>query len=134
MLPRILSAMVAIVPMAMALAQEATSPKYEEVLTKMVETLDGITKTLEMIVDEESAKSQTPELREKAATFLATRKQSESVAPPSPDERDRLAKAFRPQFEKSRKDLIGQIARVQRVPGGVAALQAIRGVFEKSIP
>ena len=131
---RILAALPAFVVVSFALTQEAGPPKYEDVLVKMVETLGQMTKTLELIVDEETAKTSQLALKGQAETFVATRKQSENLAPPSIEERERLAKGFRPQFEKSRKELIGQIARVQRVPGGNAVLQDLRSVFEKTVP
>lgn len=99
---------------------------------KLFESLSGIVKSLEMITDEVSAKAQQPELKTLAQTFLSTRKLSESLPPPSNDQRDRLARAYRPLFEQNRKALLAQIARVQRVPGGLAALQEIRAVFERS--
>lgn len=132
---RLFVAFVVLGPLNWVLAQEgAAQPKYEEVLGKLVETMGQMTKTLEMIVDEESAKANQAALKGLAETFIATRKQSEALAPPSVEERERLARNYRPQFEKGRKELIGQIARVQRVPGGNVVLQEIRGVFEKAVP
>ena len=105
--------------------------KYEEVLQKLVEALGQMTKTLELVVDEDSAKSNTSALRVQAEAFMATRKMSIAIAPPSAEIREKLAQKFRPEFEKARKELLAHIARVQRVPGGNLALQEIRGVFEK---
>jgi len=133
MLMRIFAAIVVLIPVHGGLSQEG-APKYEETLVKLVDTLGQMTKTLEMIVDEDSGKAQQAALRGQAEMFIATRKQSETLAPPSAEEREKLARNFRPQFEKSRKELVGQIARVQRVPGGNLVLQEIRGVFEKSVP
>ncbi len=105
--------------------------KYEEVLQKLNDTLKQMSKTLELIVDEDTAKSNRSALRVQAETFIAARKQSQEMAPPSPETREKLAQKYRAEFEKSRKILVGQIARVERVPGGNATLQEIRGVFEK---
>jgi hypothetical protein len=116
---------------AFAFSQDAGDAKYEETLVKLLETMGQMTKTLEMIVDEPSAKAQRAPLKEQVEVFLKTRKESESLAPPSADVRDKLAQKFRPEFEKSRKTLVAQIARVQRVPGGTATLQDLRDIFEK---
>jgi hypothetical protein len=115
-------------------AQPTPEEKYEEVLRKLLDTLDQTTKTLEKIVDEDSAKANTMDLREQASAFIAARKQSETLAPPSTEVRERLAAKYRHQFEKVRKVLGGQVARVATVPGGNTALQEIRGVFEKNAP
>ena len=74
------------------------------------------------------------DLRDQAAAFIAARKKSQELLPPSNETRERLAAKYRPIFEKARKTLVGQIARVERVPGGNAVLQEIRGVFEKNEP
>jgi hypothetical protein len=123
---------VLLLPLGLAFGQDAKgASKYEEVLQKLVDTMGQITKTLTMIVDEETAKSTRSVLRVQAATFVAVRKQSEELAPPSAEAREKLAQKFRPELEKSRKALVGQVARVQRVPGGAATLQEIRAVFDK---
>ena len=105
--------------------------KHEEVLQKLLGSLQGITKTLEGVTDEATAQSARPELKKQAEEFRTTRKQSEAVPPPTPEARDRIAKEYQPKFVTARKELLAQTARVQRVPGGTAALQEIRGVFEK---
>jgi FtsZ-interacting cell division protein ZipA len=108
--------------------------KYEETLQQLLDSLSQMTKTLAMVVDEESAKSNRSVLRVHAVSFQTARKQSQDLAPPAPDVKEKLAKKYRPEIEKSRKELVAQIARVQRVPGGNATLQEIRGVFEKKDP
>jgi hypothetical protein len=138
---RLFASLLLVVPLAWAPAQDTKeSPakdakgepsKYEEVLQKLVETMGKMTKTLALVVDEETAKSNRSVLKEHAAAFIEARKQSQSLAPPSAEAKEKLAKKFRPEIEKSQKQLVAEVARVQRVPGGNAALQEIRGVFEK---
>lgn len=113
------------------LAQDGDA-KYEETLRGLVTHLADISKILEGVTNEPSAQAAAPQLKEKADGYLALRKKSEEIPPPNAEVRDRLAKKYRPEFEKARKEVVGQIARVQRVPGGLAALQEIRGVFEKN--
>lgn len=127
-----IAAALLLLPVAALTAQDAGEAKYEEVLQKLVDTMGQITKTLEAVIDEETAKASKMPLREQADTFLAARKQSQDLVPPSNEVRERLANKYRPEIEKSYKRLAGQIARVERVPGGNAALQEIRSVFEKN--
>jgi len=125
------AALVCLVPVSLWAAQGADDAKYEDVLQKLLGTLGAITKTLEGVTDADTAKAAHPELRKHAEEFRTTRKQSEDVAPPSPEARERVSKKYQPEFEKARKDLVAQVARVQRVPGGTAALQEIRSVFDR---
>lgn len=111
--------------------QEEADAKYEAVLQKLLGTIGQISKTLETVKDEKSGQEARPELRKQTEEFRATRKKSEELAPPSPEVRERIGKKYQPEFEKARKELAGQVARVQRVPGGPAVLQEIRGVFER---
>jgi len=106
-------------------------PKYEDVLQTLVDTMGKITKTLALVVDEETAKANKALLRTHAAEFIDARKKSRELAPPVGDAKEKLAQKFRAEIEKSRKELAAQVARVQRVPGGNIALQEIRGVFDK---
>ena len=118
---------------AIGLAQEGDA-KYEEVLQSLLGNLKQIAKTLESVTDEATGEAARPELKKQTEEFKATRKKSEELAPPAPETRDRISKKHQPEFEKARKELIAQMARVQRVPGGKAALQEIRSVLEKSTP
>ena len=108
--------------------------KFEEVLQGLLGNLKQITKTLESVTDEATGEAARPELKKQAEEFKATRKKSEELAPPVQETRDRISKKYQPEFEKARKELIAQMARVQRVPGGKGALQEIRSVLEKGAP
>jgi hypothetical protein len=108
----------------------AQEPSHEEVLTKLLGSLQGIGKTLEGITDEATATSARPELKKQVDEFRATRKLSEQVAPPSPESREKIAKDWQPKFIAVRKVLESQIARVQRVPGGKASLDELKAVLE----
>lgn len=130
MMTRILSSVVCVLSSAALIAQDADA-RYEEVLQKLLGGLQSITKTLEGITDEKSAEAARPELRKATEEFRATRKKSAELAPPATEVRERISKKYQPEFEKARKELVGQTARVQRLPGGKAALAEIRGVFER---
>jgi len=127
MIPRV-SYAVAFCTSALVFAQDAS---YEELLQKLLGSLTQITKTLEGITDEKSAETSRPDLRKATEEFRATRKKSEELAPPAAEVRERISKKYQPEFEKARKELVGQEARVRRIPGGKAALAEIRGVFER---
>lgn len=131
MAARLLSASLILALSALVLAQEGADAKYEEVLQKLLGSIGQINKTLETITDEKSADAARPELRKATEEFRATRKKSEDLAPPAAEVRERISKKYQPDFEKTRKELVAQVARVQRIPGGKAALAEIRGVFER---
>jgi hypothetical protein len=115
---------------SLTLVAAAQEPNHEEVLGKLLGSLQAIGKTLEGITDEATATTARPELKKEAVEFGEIRKQSEQVPPPSPEARDRIAKAWQPKFVEVRKTLEAQIARVQRVPGGEACLAELKSVFE----
>jgi hypothetical protein len=121
----------ALVPLGLAHGQ-GSDLKHEDILQKLLGTLQEITKTLGTIKDDASAQAARPDLKKQAEDFRETRKQSEKVPPPTPEARERIAKEFQPKFIAAKKELIAEMARVQRVPGGLAALQEIRSVLEKS--
>ena len=113
--------------LALVVAQE---PNHEEVLGKLLGSLQAIGKSLEGITDEATATSARPELKKQAQEFREVRKLSEQVPPPSPEAREKIAKTWQPKFVEVRKTLEAQIARVQRVPGGKATLEELKVVFE----
>jgi hypothetical protein len=132
---RLVACVLVLLPFALASGQDAKGDsKYEDTLKRLVESMSKMTKTLALIVDEETAKENRSVLRVEAAVFIEARKKSQDLAPPSAEEREKLAQKYRLEIEKTRKELVGQVARVQRVPGGNAALQEIRDVFDKKNP
>jgi hypothetical protein len=108
----------------------AQEPNHEEVLGKLLGSLQAIGKSLEGITDEATATSARPDLKKRAQDFREARKLSEQASPPSPEEREKIAKTWQPKFVEIRKMLEAQIARVQRVPGGKATLEELKPVFE----
>jgi hypothetical protein len=115
---------------SLALAAAAQEPNHDEVLGKLLGSLQAIGKTLEGVTDEATATSARPELKKQAEELVQTRKLSEQVPPPSPEAREKIAKDWQPKFVEVRKVLEAQIARVQRVPGGKATLDELKSVFE----
>jgi hypothetical protein len=136
---RVFAVFTLFVSLALASGQEAKKDpdakkepvKYEDVLQKLVDSMGKITKTLTLVVDEESAQANRAVLRVHATEFVDTRKKSRELAPPVGETKEKLAQKFRLEIEKSKKELTAQVARVKLVPGGNVALQEIRAVFEK---
>src|SRR5205085_9839129 len=82
--------------------------KYEDVLQSLVDTMDKITKTLALVVDEETAKSNKSALKMHAMEFIDARKKSRELAPPASDVKEKLAQKFRTEIEKRGKELAAQ--------------------------
>jgi hypothetical protein len=110
----------------------AQDPTHEEILGKMLGSLEQMGKTLGAINDETTATSARPELKKLADEFRETRKMSETVVPPNPEEREKIAKAWGPKFLQVRKVLEAELARVRRIPGGKETVEELRVVFETS--
>jgi hypothetical protein len=108
----------------------AQEPSHEEVLGKMLGSLQAIGKSLEGITDEATATSARPDLKKQAQEFREAKKLSEQVPPPTPEAREKIQKDWQPKLVEVRKVLEAQIARVQRVPGGKGALEELKSVFE----
>jgi hypothetical protein len=98
---------------------------FEAVLKDMIATMDKLSATLSGVKDEATAKAARPELQKNAEHFVAVRKKSETVRPPTKEEKERLEKEYRPKLFESQKKLFGEIARVRTIPGGKDALQEL---------
>jgi hypothetical protein len=109
---------------------EAKAP-FEEVVKQMIATMDSLTTTLATIRDEESAKAAQAHLRKAADKWQLVKKNADKLPPPEKQEKDRLAKEYKPKLEQAQKKLFGEVARVSAVPGGRAALLEIRAVLDK---
>ena len=90
-----------------------------------------MTKTLATVTDEETAKNSHPELRKAAGDGNLIKKKADGLPPPSKEEKDRLAKEYKPKLEEAQKKLFGEVARVSVIPGGRQALLEISSVLEK---
>jgi len=111
--------------------QVGDKAQFEDVIKQIIETMDSLTGTLTNIKDADSAKDAQPELRKAAGKWQTIRKKAENMAPPSKEEKDRLAKEYRPKLEQSQKKLFVEVGRVSTVPGGKEALSEITAVLEK---
>ena len=105
--------------------------QFEDVIKQMLDTMGSLTKTLATVTDEETAKNSQPELRKAAGRWHQIKKKAEGLPPPSKEEKDRLAKEYKPKLEEAQKKLFGEVARVSVIPGGRQALLEISGVLEK---
>jgi len=105
--------------------------RLEDIVKTMLATMDKITSTLATIKDEETGKAAHPDLKKGAQEWLALRKRAENVAPPTKEEKERLAKEYKPRLEEAQKKLCGEIARVQTVPGGKGVLLELSKVMAR---
>jgi hypothetical protein len=116
----------------LAAAQGGDAASFEAVLKDMLATMDKLTATLSGVKDEATAKAARPELQKEAQHFVAVRKTSETIRPPTKEEKERLEKEYRPKMFESQKKLFGEIARVRTVPGGKEALQELGELLNPS--
>jgi len=106
----------------------------EELVKSMLTTMDKMTKTLSGIRDEDSARAAKDNLKKSVEEWHVLRKKADAVPPPSKAEAEQLAKKYRDKMAAAQKQLVGQIARVQQVPGGREALADLPKIFEKKNP
>jgi hypothetical protein len=110
-------------------AAQENPPSFEDVLRGMLGALGELTQTLSEVKDEESAKTAVPALKKGAAKFSDLRKKAETMKPPSPEEKDKLEKEYRPKIFEAHKKLLTEIGRVRSVPGGREALRELSVVL-----
>jgi hypothetical protein len=114
-------------------AGQDAPPTHEDVLKKMVGTLEELNKSLASITNQESAAKARPELRKHAEEWVAHRALADKLPPPTRAEKDKLEKEFKGKLEAAQKRLFGEVMRVQNVPGGSDALKEIRGVISRPV-
>jgi hypothetical protein len=114
--------------LAASLAQE-NGASFEDVLKGMLSALGDLTQALSEVKDEDSAKAAVPALKKGAARFTELRKKAETMKPPSPEEKDKLEKEYRPKIFEAHKKLLTEIGRVRSVPGGREALRELSTVL-----
>jgi hypothetical protein len=117
-----------------ASAQEADKDKLSPqaaLVQQMLDVMDKLTTSLATVKDQQSADAARPELRKLAKEWTALRDKAEKVPPPAREEKDRLEKDFKTKLEGAQRKLSGEVARVQAVPGGRAALEEIRSVLTR---
>jgi hypothetical protein len=112
-------------------AKAGDKTQFEDVIKQMLDTMGSLTKTLATVTDEETAKNSQPELRKAAGKWHLIKKKADGLPPPSKEEKDRLAKEYKPKLEEAQKKLFGEVARVSVIPGGRQALLEISSVLEK---
>ena len=106
-------------------ARGGDTAAFEDVLKDMISTMDKLTATLTAVKDEATAKAAHPELQKNTAHFAAIRKKAENLRPPNKEEKEKLDKEYRPKLVESHKKLLGEMARVSRVPGGKETLKEL---------
>lgn len=115
------------------LAAAGGEPTHDDVIKRMLATLDKITTTLASINNQESADAAKPELHKSGKEWLAVRAQAEKLPPPSRQQKHRLEKEFKGKLEAAQKKLAGEVIRVKNIPGGSEALKEIRSVLVKQM-
>lgn len=115
----------------LAAAGEASA--HDDVIKKMLLTLDKISTTLESITTQESADAAKPELQKSTKEWLAVRAKAEKLPPPSREQKERLDKEYKGKLEAAQKKLAGEVIRVKNIPGGPEALKEIRSVLVKQM-
>jgi hypothetical protein len=103
--------------------------RHEAVLKEMIGAVDKLGEALKAVEDADSAKAAKPELKKGAQTFLAARAKAGKLPPPDKEAKDRLAKTYRPKLEEAMKKLFTEVRRVEKVPGGAAALVEIQPIL-----
>ncbi|MCI0682284.1 MAG: hypothetical protein L0Y71_09285 [Gemmataceae bacterium] len=124
---------IAVVFALVGLAAAGGAPTHDDVIKRMLATLDKITTKLASITNRESADAAKPELQKSAKDWLATRAQAEKLPPPSREQKEKLEKEFKGKLEAAQKKLAGEVIRVKNIPGGPEALQEIRSVLVKQM-
>jgi hypothetical protein len=109
----------------------AKGSPHEQALNQALDSFESINKTLESIKDEESAGTAKPALKKAADSYLEARAKGDKLPPPEKEEKDRLAKIYKPKFNKAMEQMSIQIRRVELVPGGKEALKEIAPVLKK---
>ena len=116
------------------LAGDNDALQREELVKSMLATMDKMTKTLSGIRDQDTAKAAKDDLKKSVEEWRVLRKKADAAAPPPRAEADQLAKKYKDKMVEAQKQLVGQIARVQQVPGGKEALADLPRIFEKKSP
>src|SRR5262245_24263163 len=111
--------------LCVALAGAGNDARLEDIVKQMLGAMGQMTTTLSGITDEASAKAAHPDLKKSAESWLLIRKNADKVPPPTKEEKDRLAKEYKPKLEEAQKKLFFEIGRVQGIPGGKEALLEI---------
>jgi len=112
-------------------AGAGSDARFEETIKKTLTILDRISTTLGTVKDEDSAKKAKPDLRKATGDFLAVRKESETIPPPSKNTKDRLAKEYKTKLEDANKKLQTEVNRVEALPGGHDVLEDVRTIMKK---
>ncbi len=106
--------------------------EFENIVKKMLGTMEGLTTTLGTIRGEETAKAAKPELRKQASQWAEIKKKADGLPPPSKEEKERLAKEYKTKLEEAQKNLFKEVRRVMDVAGGREALLEISSVLAKN--
>ncbi len=110
----------------------AQESRYEEIVKQTVGLIDQIHGVLKTIEDGASADAARVELRKAAEKWVEVRRKEKELPPPERTEKDRLAKLAKDlKIREKVARLLGQVRRVEGIPGGRQALDEISGVLKK---
>src|ERR1043165_1128829 len=105
-------------------------PTHEQVIQKMIGSLNEISKILKSIEPEDTAKKARSELRKAATNWIEARAKAAKMQPPERQEKERLAKIYKPKIDEALKKLFVEMGRVEVIPGGKEALKEISEILK----
>jgi len=112
-------------------AQGRGGSPYENVLKDLIAAMDKLSDVLSTVKNEPSAKVAVPEVKKTLGQLDEVRKKAKALPQPEKEEKDRIAKIYRPKLDESIKKLLGQVARVKAIPGGSELVKDIKATETK---
>jgi hypothetical protein len=103
---------------------------YEEVIKQTLSSLNQMTKALEPVKDEPSAKAALADLKKAAEQFIAVRKKAEQLNQPDLSAKDELDKKYKKQLVKAVLEFRAKVREVQEVPGSQELLKILEPVLK----
>jgi len=113
-------------------AQEDGKTTHESVLKELISVLDKLTGVLGTVKDEPSAKAAVPEVKKVLGRLEEVNKKAKALPQPDKEEKDRIAKLYRPKLEEAIKKQREEVTRVKAIPGGSELVQLIKPPERKS--
>ena len=97
---------------------------FEDVIKDTLSTMKDVTKVLETVKDEDSAKAAKPKVKELAKKIQALKKRSKDLGKPT-KEQEEAVKKYLPQFIEVSQKLTKESERVKKVTGGPELLKEL---------
>jgi hypothetical protein len=103
---------------------------YEEIVKQTLSSLNQLTKALEPVKDEASAKAALPDVKKAAEQFIAVRKKAEQLKQPDLAAKDELEKKYKKQLVKAVQEFRAKAREIQEVPGSQELLKVLEPVLK----